>query len=849
MANIIDELKAEAAAKAAQDQQQQQQLQSQQRLEQQRQADERRRTQEQQQQRQKQAEQERQKTQQQERQRTSKLREERLQRDKEAVQRQQKENLQKQKDRQLAKDRAQNAALAKQRTEEKRQQREIEADLRAASQEAQRKQSPQQSRPRETEREREPDREAGRDSAQKQPDMSNPAFLAPSHDTKDGTLEFHADGNSVFTTWRDQAIEKASEEGCSREQLGDLIEKDHDRGEVGEKEKFYEDLFEKFNVRSAFNERGEVEPWFQEHCADLDRKLEARKAELGIAPTREDKTQTVDGASKEPAREQDQENKTIEKGGAEKNEPAPEQMKEAAPKASEQAQETGQQRGQAEPEKVVPVRFSISESAQRTLDALGKNIKDPAVTVAEAKIPEPAAGTKSRLAEKLHEKDLTPARPGNAIDGPARQLGKVPRPQTKAEPELNVGKDRGPVTQAPKPGTVEQTRPIENLRERGQEARVDDRWKTQVHTERQWVDAKENRAFRETASRSDLKQIMPAPVAEQNPKEVQREKLPEGSAWVDHEKGVYLQKQPEHRYGTDYTNPGLRGQEVDVVRPVREAKTPDGNMEKQTYLAENKTWVKSEDHSKAVAEHLDAHRKEQPDLSADQKREQGVGQKWTRAIGIDKEGQVTGPVFVNRDGGLRVAERNPSQEAPWVTRNDPKQTVSEQFRESYKRQTPLEYSAEYQRTLDQPGADKTKSVAAEKADLGTERPELATKAPQGAEKKAPQPEKEPEVIQKPEVKQEPILEAEVEKPEPVKAQATEEPTTGRESKEISMLDRIVQETVPEKASAQAQVAEKPVSGQEQKEESMLDRIVSETKSARPESGQQKERDHDTGQER
>jgi len=45
------------------------------------------------------------------------------------------------------------------------------------------------------------------------------------------------------------------------------------------------------------------------------------------------------------------------------------------------------------------------------------------------------------------------------------------------------------------------------------------------------------------------------------------------------------------------------------------------------------------------------------------------------------------------------------------------------------------------------------------------------------------------------------------------------------------------------------VAEKPVPGQEQKEDSMLDRIVSETKSARPESGQQKERDHDMGQER
>jgi hypothetical protein len=212
---------------------------------------------------------------------------------------------------------------------------------------------------------------------------------------------------------------------------------------------------------------------------------------------------------------------------------------------------------------------------------------------------------------------------------------------------------------------------------------------------------------------------------------------------------------------------------------------------------------------------------------------------------------LSAPVLVNRDGGLRVAERNPSQEPPWVTRDDSKQTVSEQFRDSYKRQTPLEYSAEYQRTLNQSEPDKTKAVVAEKVDLAAERPELAPKDQQGAEKTAPQPEQTPEVVEKPEPKREPTpaLDAMADKPEPAKGPEVEVPTTGKEPKEISMLDRIVQETVPEKSSAQAQVAEKPVPDQEQKMESMLDRIVSETRSVIQESSQQKDRDQDVGQER
>ena len=796
-------------------------------------------TQEQQQQRQKLAEQERQKAQQQQQQKSNKLREERLQKDREAEQRQRQKSKQQQADKQYQKQKECEKSLARQRAEERRQKADQERE-----QDAQPEPDRGRNRDRDNERDaQEPDQDRPRDE---QVDMRNPAFLSPSHDTKYGTLEFHADGKAIFTSWRDQAVEMASEEGCSKEQLADLIEKDHDHGEVGEKGKFYEKLFNDCNVRSAFNEKGEVEPWYTEHLEDMNRKLEERKAELlgyELPPAQAGKAKDQAVKAEVPDQETPQEpeqsdGKAVD--GVEKAQGEPESPKNDDKEAPAQKDETSEKRDKGEPVKAPePSRFSLSESAKRVLEAAGKNVNE--VAVSEAKAPDQAA-PKSHIAERVNEARQTVARPADVLGVPGRQQDKPAPVQNKSE---TIAQKQDVQTPA-----VQPSRPLigQNLREHGQQAREDGRWKTQVHTEGRWTDANEHREFRQVASRSGLELPTPAAVPEQNPADVQRDKLPEGSAWVDHEKGVYLQKQTEFRYGTDFTDPGKRGQTVDVIRPAREAKTPSGDIERQTYMAENKSWVKFDDHNKAVADYLDAHLQEQPELTPEQKNEQGVGLKWSRGNEIDKEGHER-PVFVNRDGGVRVVDRNPQQEAKWITRDDPQISLAKQVSQTYLRPSPAPVpSAEYEQTLGQelrdPEANQElqEAVVAEKAqelDLGSVEPAKA----QNYEKPAQQ----AEIA---------LEEKEAEQPEPAP-----QPEKAAES-EYSFVDEMIgnqsaseKETVePEKTAEKApevieaehaEPQERPRNEelriQQAKEYSFVDELMADRPSPEPDMGEEQQK--------
>lgn len=519
--------------------------------------------------------------------------------------------------------------------------------------------------------------------------------------TSTGFYDVSPDGRVLMTDFRDLATEKAKD-GCSLEQVMEVAGWDSNRGEQGEKAKWYADLCKQYNCRSWNDEKGETAQWWKDRVAKLDAESIALGKELnGTKESNTPKAEIIKNRDVAVATQ-------AMKGGAEKNAPAPEQKQEAV-KAPEQARPAQ------------PRKLDIAAMGKRVIEAAAKEAGiDLSKIPAPVAIPERTAptGQKSALAEKLEKT-------APVVEGFATVL-KAEQKQNEAEP---IPGDRS--RDELKPKAQEEQTPVlgEDLRGLGHEAREGNKWETQVYTEGNWVNAVENREFRHTASGSQRLQSVPEPVAEQNPSEVRQDKLPTGSAWVDHDKGVYLQKQPEFRYSTNFQNPGLRAQTVDVVRPVREVKTKAG-LERQTYLAETKSWVKSDDHNASVKDYLDAHRQEQPELSAEQKREQGVGRAWHRAIELGKGGLRE--VYVSRDNGTKTANRNPKDEAPWVQKTDRAyKSVSQQFRDNYVRQGKLpERTAEYERTLNQPSREAVKEAPASEKLVETAKTAEITKSQQ-----------------------------------------------------------------------------------------------------------------------